>query len=206
MNVTDFDAWRERYDTMTYKEMKDFYNLVEVDHPLQQAYNADAFGRFLDYVIEAVGPITVLEIGGWKGELACGMLGRQSIIKWYNYEICEAAVQKSICALPRYKPIIPDDFVWNIELPSANVLIASHFIEHIRWWELVLLIRRLPRSISFIGLQSPLGASGKDWAGYLGTHIIEARWQDICDFLFVKDFVDLQLLGDGDFKAFWQAA
>ena len=172
MNVADFDAWRERYDEMTYQEMKDFYNRVEMEHPLQQAYNAEAFGRFLDHVLERDFPITVLEIGGWKGELAQIMLDKSdydppifAIEKWYNYEICRNAIEKSVLSDQRYKPVIPDNFVWNIDLPKADVLIASHFVEHIKWWELVALIHNLPETIRFIGLQAPLGELEMDWAG-----------------------------------------
>jgi len=213
VNVADFDAWRERYDEMTYQEMKDFYNRVEMEHPLQQAFNAEAFSRFLAYVINAIGPIAVLEIGGWKGELAHRILSKTGVIKWHNYEICESAVRQTISLSPHisptewYRPIVPGDFVWNITLPEASVLVASHFIEHIKQRELAILIGNLPDTIQFVGLQAPIPEFGYDidWAGYHGTHILEVGWKQVSDLLLRYRFMEISTLRDGDFRAFRRA-
>lgn len=202
MDIADFDAWRERYNEMTYRDMKRFYDLVEADHPLQQAYDANAFSRFLDHTIASIGSVSVLEIGGWKGELAQRMLVKPGIAMWCNLEICENAARKSVFSSPRYETIIPDDFAWNIMLPEANVFIASHFIEHIRWRELKALVHNLPSKIQFMGLQAPIQESGTDWMGYHGTHILEVGWKLVSIYLLAAGFVEVENLCVDDFVAF----
>lgn len=202
MNIADFDAWRERYDEMTYRDMRDFYNLVEIDHPLQQAYDVGTFSRFLDRAIVSIGPVSVLEMGGWKGELAQEMLTKPGVIGWYNLEICENAAQKSVFSSPRYEVVVPDDFAWNTTLPPADVLVASHFIEHIRLWELVALVCNLPGKVRFIGLQAPIQETETDWTGYHGTHILEVGWRDVSACLRADNFAEMKVLRDNDFRAF----
>jgi hypothetical protein len=206
MNIADFDAWRERYDEMTYEDMKEFYNLVEIDHPLQQAYDANAFSRFLDRAIASIGPVSVLEVGGWKGELAQKMLVKPGIVEWRNLEICERAVQKSVFSSPRYEAVIPDDFAWKVALPKADVLVASHFIEHVKWREFAALMSSLPGEFRFVGLQAPIQETETDWTGYHGTHILEVGWQDVSACLFTNSFVKIGDLCSDDFKAFVRLA
>lgn len=203
MNVADFDAWRKRYNDMTYQDMKDFYNAVEIDHPLQQAYDAHVISQFLDNAIASVGAITVLEIGGWKGELAKQMLIKPNILKWFNFEICERAVAQSVITSKKYHAFIPDDFVWNISLPCANVFVAAHFVEHIRWRELEELFANLPPDeIQFIGLQAPIQETEINWIGYHGSHILEVGWKRVSACLLAKGFAELSHLQTDDFRAF----
>ena len=208
MNVADFDAWRERYDDMTYEEMADFYDAVETDHPLQKAFNADAFHRFLGYTIKALGRIDVLEIGGWKGELAKEMLEKLGAIgDWCNVEICWRAVEKSV-VVPKYVAMKPVDFPWNIQLPNADVFVAAHFIEHIKEREFELLLGDLSVSdtVRYIGIQAPIPESGEgvDWTGYHGTHILEIGWEQVSTLLLGYGFTEIQALRIGDFRAFFR--
>jgi hypothetical protein len=211
MNVADFDAWRERYDDMTYQEMADFYDAVEIDHPLQKAFNANAFDRFLDHASEVLchpylGPMRVLEIGGWKGELAREMLeGHGVIIDWCNIEICWRAIEKSVVT-SKYTAMKPVDFPWNVQLPNADVFVASHFIEHIREWQLKALLGSLSisRSLRYTGIQAPIPESGEnvDWTGYHGTHILEIGWEQVSTILLWFGFVEIPFLRVDDFRAF----
>lgn len=204
MNVAAFDKWRRDYDGLSYADMKAFYDLVEADHPLQQAYDAGTFARFLQGITANIGAITVLEIGGWKGELAQLMLQREpDIVTWHNLEICKRAVERSVFESPKYKPVVPGDFVWTLSLPDAQVFVASHFIEHIRLWELSALFDNL-NGVQFIGLQSPLQPVGIDWTGYHGSHILGVGWIGVSACLSAHGFTEMLALREGDFRAFRQ--
>lgn len=179
MKTADFDLWRDNYDKLTYKQQLKFYNQVAIDHPLQRGFDEAEFEDFL----RPLGEITVIEMGGWKGELAKYMLERlPKIRRWLNYEISEQAIIENICPYStRFEALIPSDFLWNIELPKADVFVSSHTIEHIRVAELDKLFSKLP--VKYIALQAPLGDEGTDWAGYYGSHILEVGWNTVIELL-----------------------
>lgn len=174
MHTSDFDLWRKNYDKLTYKQQLKFYNQVAIDHPLQRGFDEQQFEDFL----APLGEINVIEMGGWKGELAKYMLERLPKIRhWLNYEISEQAIIENICPYSPYEALIPSDFIWNIELPKADVFVSSHTIEHIRASELDKLFSRLP--VKYIALQAPLADDGTDWSGYYGSHILEIGWDGV---------------------------
>lgn len=205
MDVRDFDAWRVQYDNMSYQNQKDFYNLVEVDHPCQQAFNVDAYHGFFGHVARKVEYARVVEVGGWKGGLAMVMLDRwPNITDWYNVEICEYAMLKSICYSSRYEMLIPSDWMWNVPLPAAEVFVASHTIEHIKQHQLEALFDNLPAETRWLGLQAPIAedAIDTDWTGYHGTHILEIGWKQISKSLDGRGFAPLWSMHRPDFRAF----
>lgn len=207
MNVAAFDAWRDHYDSMSYADQVDFYNQVEAAHPKQRAFSAGRLVRFFRFVLASARPIAILEMGGWKGELAravLGQFGAANINQWINYEISERARDANVCSDSRYTAIVPDDFMWNIDLPLAGVFVASHVIEHIKVSQLTALLDNLPLSVEYIALQAPItqSALAHDWSGYLGSHILEIGWRQVTDILIKRDFVPLSALSYRDFQAF----
>lgn len=196
MRVSDFDQWRERYDRLCYADQLEFYNQVETDHPLQHGYDIEKFSRFFTKILATSGELTVLEVGGWKGELAKEALEKyEQIRQWVNYEISAEAVKKSVCNDWRYVPLIPANFVWNIPLVEADVFISSHFIEHIRASQLEMLFNNLPSSIKYIIIQAPLADEPTDWNGYFGTHILEVGWAGVNEMLDKLGFKLAEILG-----------
>jgi hypothetical protein len=208
MQPQDFDRWRAEYDQMTYADQVAFYNQVAEDHPHQVHFDASAFERFLRWAIDARGCIGVIEVGGWKGELAQAMLARlPDVLVWINYEISQTAAEQSVIESNRYQVVVPDDFAWNITLAPADVMVASHTIEHIRERDLAALVDNLPPVVKFVGLQAPLADSAQNvsWAGYWGSHILEIGWYEVVQMLAERGFELIDDLTVGEFRAFRRA-
>lgn len=205
-----FDDWRRNYDGMSYADQVAFYELIGKKYPRQICFDAGAYGRFFEYVLilkdaepkRSIRP-SVLEIGGWNGELAQAMLERYAdIAAWHNIEIRASAAETAVCQSERYRVVDAGDFAWRVALPEAEVFVASHVIEHIRAHELAALLDNLPASVRFVGLQAPLGEEGRDWSGYLGSHILEIGWWMVEALLKKRGFRHLIELSTGEFRAF----
>ena len=208
MDISEFDAWRANYGQMSYTDQQDFYDRVYADHPIQAGYALDGglelFNRFFAHALGELPNVYVLELGGWRGELAQEMLNRfPSLAIWCNVEICRAAVKDSVFASPKYKTWIPPDHPWRVELPPSNVLVASHFIEHISSYHFAQLMLTLPEALRYMVLVAPLPESGSaDWTGYHGSHKLKWGWDRIITAL---SKWDIELIGDlsqKDFKVF----
>lgn len=174
-----FDDWRQGYDTMSYDQQVEFYRVVADAYPDQRHFNVFAVNQFL---LEAGEDVRVLELGGWKGELAALMLSEfpTQITRWTNFDIAPQAISQSTCTDPRYSVVVPEDFMWNIdlELSKYNTFIASHVVEHLRLEHLRKLFSML-RGIPRIFVDTPLGPDGVRWDGNLSSHIIEIGWNDL---------------------------
>lgn len=191
----DFNRWRDDYQQMSYEEQVEFYNEVARRWPEQIDFHFPSWGRFFAYVHLELGPFSVFEIGGWKGELAQAVFeaipdviahsvihgGARQVPTWVNFEISEEALTETVVIDPRYRASVPPDFAWNVPLPNMDVFIASHTIEHITEENFVALLNNLPDTIVFIGLESPLRPSDTDrgWDNYTGSHILEIGWEEI---------------------------
>ncbi len=171
--MIDWDRWRANYDDMSWRDQLDFYSMVERLHPDQRFYSAESVKAFL----LKSGPLNtrcVLEIGGWKGELAAEVGPTK---RWLNVEIFPEALRYG----PHeswYQAMVPHDFIWKVGLPRGyDALIMSHTIEHIRWREFAAIIDQFDGEWVF--LEAPLHRGGRDWSGYGGTHIFEAGWVEV---------------------------
>lgn len=201
MTPEDFNQWREDYDQMTYTDQVEFYNQVEREHPNQRFFYADSFAQLLGAACATLFSFSVIELGGWKGELAEKMLlSYPPISYWINYEISQRAVQKSPLRSPRYFPIVLPNFLWTSALWPADVFISSHTIEHIREKQLKRLFSKLPKSIKFIGLQSPLPEGPTDWTDDHGSHILECGWGKVKVMLEKRGFE--LFMEEGEFRGF----
>jgi hypothetical protein len=188
-----FEEWRRQYKDMDYEEQRAFYSWVAKTFPSQVHFDLPGFIGALDRFTWELGEYSVLEVGGWRGELAAEILGRTDQIKeWVNYEIAEPLLDNIKCDDPRYRMVIPDDFVWNIDLFEGDVLVASDMIEHISGDHLALLVENLPDSVKRIAFKSPLGhwTQPNGWVGYYGSHILELGWPDVSALLYRHDFVE----------------
>lgn len=83
--------------------------------------------------------------------------------------------------IDRYTTWVPNVFLWELgQLPHYHVYLASHFIEHIRERELLLLLKAIPQHGRFLAFSAPLPEEGPtDWAGYHGSHILEVGWDEV---------------------------
>lgn len=201
--MIDFDGWRKDYDRLTYGEHVEFYRTVAEAYPDQQHYNEPAIRTFLD---GSSGP--VLEIGGWKGELAQKVLpDYPGIPEWLNVEIAPQAVSESVCTDPRYSVIVPDRFLWDSDLDVTRfrTFIASHSLEHIKRGHLTQLLGRLG-GVERMYVDAPLPDEDPQWGGGNGqhSHILEIGWNRLRDLFESYGFCQVGKSEDGLWgPAYW---
>lgn len=193
---------------MSYADQRAFYDMVLKQCPNQQHFDLQAWMHLfnhLDYV-RHLETIDVLEVGGWKGELAATILNNgYHVTDWTNYEIAEGLAAVTVCRDPRYHLVIPDDFVWNIELHPGTVGVLSHVIEHLKWRDLEKLLVNLPFTVRYLGIEAPIQESLKkplEWVNYPGTHILEYGWDRVMALLQELGFEIIPALAVRNFRAF----
>lgn len=197
--IEQFNRWRENYNNMSYADQRNFYDDVATQYPQQIHFTYALWRHFFDRL--KYQSLAVLEVGGWRGELAGKMLTEYAnIASWHNYEIVQL---KQVVTDNRYRFIVPDDFVWNIDLPTADIFVASHTIEHLIGRDLEALIKNL--DTRWAVLEAPL-SQGVDWHGYHGSHILELGWPEVDDLMKQCNYVLQEEFGDyyqaSDFKVF----
>lgn len=170
----DWNEWRDRYDTLTFAKQQSFYDRVYEEYPEQARFDVDALMALLQLV---PGEPTIVELGGWNGGFAAEILRRDRRIRsWTNHEISELAVRDSACADPRYYGIVLHDWYW-AHRHDADVLVASHVVEHLRLVDVVRAI--LATDCRFMYLQAPLEDRPTSWHNYRGSHILEVGWDGL---------------------------
>lgn len=185
----DWNTWRKRYSVMTTEEQKKFHNDVEIVYPDQKHFIQERAIEFFNMLCTKEEEVNVFEAGGWKGDLASIILCRhQNIKSWLNIELCENAVDKSVCKDKRYEAVVPIYFKWweHIKI-TANVFIATHFIEHLSNEDLKNLLSTI--SSDYIYLEAPIKQHGQQWDNDGSTHILTIGWDDIYKLLPEYDIV-----------------
>lgn len=184
LNVSDplvFDKWRELYYDLTQDENIQFGYDMEAAYPGQASFDPKVFeGLFARYP----GYHRVLEIGGWKGELARHCMDRFNLANWTNIDMCKAAIEKSVDMgknATKYHPFFPSSFDWfkDKRESSYDICVSAHTIEHLTGPHVMNLIDYVS-GIPKIMFEAPIPLTGRsDWKGYFGTHILEFSWADI---------------------------
>ena len=167
----DWDAYRRDYDKLTPEDQERFYDRVWELYPDQKHFDAKACLRFFAHLgLEK--HVHVVEVGGWRGELAAEVLAAlPAIYTWSNVEVCRGAREASVCGDRRYQALPP-----NI-VPTGDVLVSSHAIEHMMLRELNAYLKVIrPRAVF---LAAPLLEDGQDWRGYMGSHVLREGWRDV---------------------------
>lgn len=167
-----FERWRESYDEMTWADQVEFYDMVATRWPSQDHYCLNYCLHVFKYITTHLEAYSVIEIGGWKGKLAGEILSEfPAISRWYNFEVSPLVVDSPVCKDERYIPVLPADFVWNVSLPKAEVLVTSHFLEHIKARDVRALFGNLPPSVLFMAHVIPIlpDCTERDWTGYGGN-------------------------------------
>ncbi len=201
-----FDWWRDQYDTFTVEENIEIGDQLERKYPGQASFNPAVFDQFFQR--RRIKSLSVLEIGGWKGELAlhCFTRHHPAISDWLNIDMCKAAVDKSIQMPYPYRSYFPHDFKWwrniskhNIIQPrSYDVCISAHTIEHLSNVDLMEVIGSITGIPSII-FEAPISMEGQKWDGYFGTHILEMGWNDI-NRLMVEQKYKVEKINDWAFE------
>lgn len=172
--MVDFDDWRARYDSMSWADHVAFYDReVWANHQDQRHYDSGSAARFL----AEVQPERVLELGGWRGELADEMLRAFPwIASWTNLEVCRGAAEHPVARDGRYQARVPGDWPWRDRL-AADALVLSHTIEHMTSAQVADLIGAA--SVTSIYIAAPLNDQPTDWSGYWGSHILDIGWDQL---------------------------
>ena len=183
-----FDAYRRDYATMPFAEHQRLYSIIERVYPDQTHFNVKAIEEFFQELISHNIVPRVLEIGGWRGELANSMLSQfNDIASWHNIEICAEAVAKHVCSdqFARYTCGTGNDFFWN-ETPNwiqmFNTLVLSHVVEHMRLQDFASTMAFCAqKGIDYLYLDIPhiTDNSHITWRCCTSTHMLEGGWQDI---------------------------
>ena len=196
--MNEFDLWREKYDTMTYKEQVEYYNDIESRYPEQAHYNYS----FVSKCFEAVGTESkVLEFGTWKGDLAQLCIPQFNIKKWLGIEICKSAIEKTNCNHSEFSYWFPKDFNWfetTKRDEQYNFVIATHFIEHLNDSHFDSLVDYCS-GVKYIYFEAPLNNDPQNWQGYQGTHKLNYGWNQIIEKLGNKGYLLHLDFGDGKF-------
>jgi hypothetical protein len=174
----DWDAWRNAYHGLTYADQQAFHSAIYEQRPTPRHYDPVYVAR----AIEQVQPRSVVELGGWDGELAVAMLDQYpTIAAWVNVEICKEASDAGIGRHPRYHPAHMTDWYWTYTW-TEDLFVASHVIEHLSLTHLNETLANTHAKALF--LDAPLHNKSTNWAGFTGTHILECGWigvDRLCD-------------------------
>jgi hypothetical protein len=187
--IFKFDRYRKNYEHMSFTSKKRLTSEWSEHYPEQAHFNFKHVDFWLKkYIPDAA---RILEIGGWRGDLAMRALAENDKIKyWHNYDLLELNdLQK--CCDKRYQLITLDDYLWRISLEyDYNALIATHMIEHIKWRELKDLISWIPGQIGTVLFEAPLPASAENinWMGDHSSHILEKGWEQVSGEMQKKGF------------------
>ena len=193
MNADDFNDWRERYDSMSVADQRQFYSRVWTEYPDQRHHDPDAAIAFFASIPPR---LRVQEIGGWQGHLAKRILENYPARSWDNYEICKEAVENSVVDSRTYRALTINSWPWGQDNHRYDVLVMTHCLEHMRFHEFVLLLAS--GNWGWIFLESPLALGPTDWTDYMGTHIFEQGWESVLTALRVQayEIVEERRLGD----------
>jgi len=187
MKREEFNQWREQYREMTFKENQEWYDRLEKDHPWQQHFDATKVADFIRHTSTQLGSVRILELGGWKGDLAEIIRKNypnvwSNIVYWDNHDICLTAIEKNVCHDPKYNAFGIDRQLWELAmlLRPYNIFIGSHVLEHLTTSEIKQLIPFLVKyKIQYLYLHVPITEQAlgeKIWNNYYGNHILEIGW------------------------------
>ncbi len=194
LDVTDpnvFDTWRKLYNDLTLFEQEQFGRDMEAAYPHQQSFT---LGHYTDLLHRFASP-RIIEIGGWKGELATACLEQAPWIQsWHNIDYCAPAVEKTTCKDDRYIASCPTHFHWfkDKREVNADLLIAAHVIEHLTDEDLESLILWI-KGIPAVIFEAPIGRGESDWTGYIGTHILKMGWARINELMDLAGYKNEQI-------------
>ena len=178
--VCQFDRYRKLYNSFSFKHKIKLAAKWLKQYPEQAHFNYTPVNYWLKNLVPM--PANILEIGGWRGDLAEKALSSfENINLWHNYDLIKTNNYQK-CYDNRYKLISLDKDLWHMPVNyEYNALIATHMIEHLNWKELTQLIDWIPESISTVLFEAPLPASDENinWKGDHSSHVLEKGWEQV---------------------------
>jgi len=109
--IHEFDNYRKKYDSLSFSDKKRITRRWSKKYPEQAHFRYDYVDLWLQKYVKT--PVRILEIGGWKGDLASKvLLSSMNIELWHNYDLIESD-STEICKDKRYNLFSLDYYVWN---------------------------------------------------------------------------------------------
>jgi hypothetical protein len=175
-----FDRYRMLYNSFSFDYKIKKANEWLKQYPEQAHFDIIPINFWLENIVAK--PSAVLEIGGWRGDLAEKALSSfEHINLWHNYDLLKYNNYQK-CYDNRYKLISLNDDLWHLSLKyEYNALVATHMIEHINWKEFIELTNWIPECIRTVLFEAPLPASNENinWKGDYSSHVLEKGWEQV---------------------------
>jgi hypothetical protein len=178
--ICQLDKYRKLYNSYSFDYKIKMANKWLIHYPEQAHFDIIPINYWLENIVTR--PASVLEIGGWRGDLAQIALSSFDHIKlWHNYDLIPYNNYQK-CYDIRYNLITLKDYLWHSSLKfEYNSLIATHMIEHINWKEFTDLAKWIPASVKTVLFEAPLGKSEENfnWKGDYSSHVLEKGWDQV---------------------------
>jgi len=203
------DRWRADYDKLSCSEHIKKLSTLQKDHvPKPKTtfnFREDTSFGFFDYIFKEKDSVRVLEFGGGLGHLADKMISKygDKIIEWTNYEMQTFAITDNSCDYEQYTSYISNKFIWEQPLKGPyDVFVSTHSIEHIKAYQLNLLMNKIRNLVDYVYLESPLCDDSKNltpetnvnrfFKNCSALHILEIGWNQVLkmlpEYVLVEDF------------------
>src|SRR5512138_1391188 len=105
--VRKFDKYRRNYDSFSFTDKVIITNKWARKYPEQAHFNYEPIKFWLENIVTK--PVYILEIGGWRGDLATRALASfDQIIVWHNFHLLKTEINQN-CHDDRYKLISMND-------------------------------------------------------------------------------------------------
>lgn len=170
MTPEQFDEYRREYrNGISNQSIIKWHSKLYADYPEQTHFNKEVACLFFDTFAGG----SVVEVGGWRGEMADTILPNEEIVSWDNYEVCAEAAADPVCTDKRYCSHHKRVTV----APTCDTLILSHVIEHLTDVEARLLLETTDAEVVYV--DAPLSDAGVTWDGETCFHVLEMGWPDL---------------------------
>jgi len=188
--VCRFDRYRKLYNTFSIDDKIRMAGKWLKQFPEQAHFEYMHVNYWLGNIVQK--PAMILEIGGWRGDLADKALSFfPGIFQWHNYDLLRNNNYQK-CSDQRYQLITLDDYIWSMSLNQEyNALIATHVIEHLSWKEFTQLTKWIPECIETVLFEAPLPATDENhnWQGDHSSHILEKGWEQVISEMMKNSFL-----------------
>ena len=154
----DWNAFRDVYENLTFNQLNEVCDYVDVLYPIQNQHHAIHFSIMIGCLPENS---TIIELGCHNGELANSILKESNKIKsWVGYDF-KAVLERNICHDKRYSMVELNNWFHETKFPVCDVFIASHVLEHLSESQVEKTLNHC--NAEYLLIEVPLPEGGRDW-------------------------------------------
>ena len=186
----NWDPYREHFPTMTLEDRINLCTTWDKWFPKQAHFSPELVKKMLSSISDAIGEMSVVELGCHAGDLAKRMLKEVcDIVRWVGYDINWSAIQRTAINDARYCPIWLMKWFHETRLPEFEVFVCTHTFEHMLIDEVDKIIGHVAETANWLILEIPIEEGGQDWSGYNGAHVLREGRADIRNLILRHGFV-----------------